>query len=381
MQDLLTRAEDTCGLTDWGGDRWGEPRFRDRLAILCSDLENVAALNDHGRSRVHSRLHVLLCSRLRQIEHTRTRADQGLIVAPLVGTGLPRAGTTFLHGLLANDPDNRVATAAQAAIPHFSTGEENAVTSLYESILAFQGFKAPDVTAIHPFGAAAPEECVFLQEGACGIPLGAYFNVPAFTNVAASDGAVSDGYMWQRGMMQTLQQDDAKARWLLKAPSHVINVDALMTTFPDARLFVNHRDPGKVIPSMASLYMKLQSLVSDVAVEPQDLGRRLVANWRGILDRFDHWRAGHPEVQVFDVHYGDLVANPMDMVERLYAAFDLRLSDQAISAMREHLVTDHHGKAPARRYGLADFGLCEADIEAAFGDYIERHGVAREVRT
>ena len=49
--------------------------------------------------------------------------------------------------------------------------------------------------------------------------------------------------------------------------------------------------------------------------------------------------------------------------------------------MQDHLETDHHGKGPVRSYGLADFGLCEADIEAAFGAYIDRHGVTREKRS
>lgn len=382
---LLTRAEKATGLADWGGESWGEARFRERLDALCRGLESDARLHELGRSRAHSRLHVLLCSRLLQVDHIAHLGQLPAIVAPLVGTGLPRAGTTFLHGLLASDPANRVASAAQAAIPIPPPGEgaanEAERAALYQRILDFQGFTASDVTAIHPYAADAPEECVFLQEAACAAPLGAFYNAPEFSALVGRAETGADGYAWQVGMMQSLQAGSPGARWLLKAPSHVMNMDGLITAFPDARIFLNHRDPGKVIPSMASLYMKLYSLASDSSVDPKALGPRLVTNWAGILDRLDAWRAAHPEVPVADVYYTSLIADPIGTAERLYATFGIELSGKARGAMQDHLTQDHHGKGPARNYGLADFGVTEADIEAAFGAYIDRHGIAREKRT
>jgi hypothetical protein len=389
VSTLLAKAERATGLCDWGGERWAEPRFRERLAALCRGLEDDAQLHELGRSRAHSRLHVLLCSRLRQIDHIGRISRTSPLTAPLVGTGLPRAGTTFLHGLLASDSSNRVATAAQAAIPVPIPGEgtvsETERSALYERILAFQGFTAPDVTAIHPYAAAAPEECVFMQEAACGMPLGAFYNCPEFAALAVSAQGVADSYAWQKGMMQSLQGElepgAAGGRWLLKAPSHIVQIEALFAAFPDARVFINHRDPGKVIPSVASLYMKLYSLCSDSSVDPEALGPKLVANWTGILGRLDAWRDANPQVRFVDVHYVELIADPMAAARSLYQAFGLEMTDAAHLAMTAHLAVDHHGKGPARRYGLADFGLDEAQIEAAFGDYIERYGVTREVRT
>lgn len=106
-----------------------------------------------------------------------------------------------------------------------------------------------------------------------------------------------------------------------------------------------------------------------------------MANWSAVLERFDAWRAANPAVRIFDVHYTGLIANPIVAVRKLYGAFDLHLSRDTEEAMETHLSLDHHGKGPARRYSLAEFGLSEADIDGAFGAYMERHGVAREERT
>lgn len=381
---LLADAEAATGLADWGGERWAEGRFRERLALLCDDLENTARLTELGRSRAHSRLYVLLASRLRQVEaHSRIGAGQP-IAAPLVGTGMPRAGTTFLHGLLAQDAASLSATAAQAAIPVPLPGageiDEADRIDLYQRILTFQGFTAPDVTAVHPYAAGVPEECVFMQEAACGMPLGAFYHTPKFSALSASAAGVADSYAWQKGMMETLQSRQPGQRWLLKAPSHIITMDALIAILPDARIFLNHRDPGKVIPSVGSLYMKLYGLASNDAVDPRKLGQDLLANWSHILSALDAWRGANPHVPIVDVHYKQLIADPIGEAERLYSAFGLDLGADTKAAMEAHLKVDHHGKGPSRGYSLEDFGITENDIEERFGDYIDRHGIAREKR-
>jgi hypothetical protein len=381
---LLREAEVATGLVDWGGAHWHDGRFRERLDCLCTALENEAQLSALGRSRAHSRLHVLLCSRLRQIAWTGEQASKPAIVAPLIGAGLPRAGTTFLHSVLSQDPASLSATAAQAAIPIPPPGpggeQEAERVALYARILDFQGFTAPDVTAIHPYAAEAPEECVFMQEGACALPLGAFFNVPSFAQLIAGPDAVADGYAWQKGVMETLQADRPEQRWVLKAPSHLRTMDGMITAFPDARIFMNHRDPGKVIPSVGSLYIKLKSLSSDARIDPEALGPQLVSAWAATLNTVEAWRAAHPEVTVVDVLYTRLIADPMGQAEHLYDACGLDLSQEARTRMEQFLKTDRHGKGPARAYSLGDFGLSEDDIEAAFGPYIDRHGIAREKR-
>jgi len=380
---LLATAEAATGLHNWGGKRWSESRFRQRLSAFCHDLDGVAALTSIGRSRAYSRLHVLLCSRLSQV-HFQDEKAISVLPAPIIGMGLPRAGTTFLHGLLAQDRDSLTATAAQAAIPFPLPGvgeiDEAERTRFYEEILTFQGFAAPDVTEIHPYSAGRPEECVFLQEAVCASPLGAFFHAPTFGALCIEPDHIDDGYAWQKGMMASLQTNRPERRWLLKAPLHVARMDALHKHFPDARIFVNHRDPGKVIPSMASLYMKLYSLSSESSVDPLVLGPQLVGNWKRMLEGFDRWRDAHPDVQMIDVQYYDLITDPIGCAERLYDKFGVTLTPAAKHAMERHLKADHHDKTPKRQYKLAEFGLVEDDIEMAYADYIGRHGVRREKR-
>lgn len=378
---LLREAEVRTGLSDWGGKRWDEERFRRDLGILCSGIEADGKLTATGRGRTHSRLITMLVARLRYLDVRKaaTGVDAERIVAPLIGTGMPRAGTTFLHGLIAQDPAHRAVPAWEAAIPSpLADGADR--EALYAQILAFQGMTAPDVTAIHPFGSALPEECIFLQEGNMGSLYGVYWNVPDYQ--AAIAGKMASAFAWQTGVLQYLQRGRPPRRWALKGPGHLFNLRELLIAFPDARLYVNHRDPGKVIPSIASLFAKLRSLFSDEAVDPPVIGAQQLAAWQFAVDDYAAWRdLEGAEARVSDVAFTDLVTEPIETVARVYDELGIAYGAAAREAMERHLDADHHGSAPARRYGLADYGLDEAAIERAFAPYLERFSIQRETRS
>jgi hypothetical protein len=381
--ELLTaEAQAATGLSDWGGERWAEDRFHRRLAALCASLENEAGLTALGRTRAHTRVHIALCARLRTIDWRRGWSGERPIAAPLIGTGFPRAGTSFLHQLLAQDPDNLSASTAECGAPIPPPGDpavDAERNALMDRLLDFQGLYRPEVDAVHPFAPDAPDEDVAMQESACGTPFQAFFDVPGYMAAVFAD--VDDLFDWQKGVMQVLQSGRTGGRWVLKTPEHMHNWEALHRAFPDGRVFLNHRDPGKVIASIASLFVTFRRLNSDAVPDPKHLGPPMLERLTATMDKVTAWRAAHPEVKVVDVHYKALVADPIAEAERVYAAFGLTLSPKARQRMSDFLKVNRHGHGAApHRYALADFGLTEAAIEAVCGRYIDQFGVAREKR-
>ena len=148
-----------------------------------------------------------------------------------------------------------------------------------------------------------------------------------------------------------------------------------------ARIFVNHRDPGKIAPSIASLFVALRRLFSDTAVDPAMVGAEQLAAWSWAMNRYADWRSGEGrDADIFDVRFRDLTARPMDLVAELYDHFSMVLSATAREHMLRHLDHDHHAKAPQRAYTLAEFGMSEAMIEQQFARYIAHFGIQREQR-
>ena len=382
---LTAEAEQATGLTDWGGARWSEAGFRARLDALCQAMEREANLTPVGRSRAHGRLHGMLVSRLRVIAYRKQWSDEPVIAPPLVGTGLPRSGTSFLQELLAQDPDHLVPVTGEAMVPVPPPGvlaDEAERMELVARMLRFQGLEAPEVNAIHPFAPDAADEDVLLQEAACGSLFQAFFSVPSY--MPSIQAGAAEFYVWQKGMMQLLQSARPGKRWVLKAPEYMANLELVNAAYPGAMIFVNHRDPAKVAASIASLFVTFQSLNTDgPAVDPKYLGPPMLAGQMATVDAMSAWRAAHPEVKVLDVHYKELVADPIAQAERVYATFGLDLSAKARERMSDFLKVNRHGQAQAgvkHRYAMADFGLTDALIDEVCGRYLEQYGVAREAR-
>jgi hypothetical protein len=100
----MAEARAQTGLDDFGDDS-----FREGLEILVRSLRNEAQLNATGEAFVYPRIAGHLAQRL-QVEDWYRRhpeIDDVPVVAPLIGLGLPRTGSTALSFLLAQDPNIR----------------------------------------------------------------------------------------------------------------------------------------------------------------------------------------------------------------------------------------------------------------------------------
>ncbi|HJQ74315.1 MAG TPA: sulfotransferase, partial [Gaiellaceae bacterium] len=102
---LCARASRRTGLDDFGDDAFREP-----LRRLLHSMEHEAALTLLGRLIARTDVVRLLENRLRMTDVRRRHPeiDAQEIRRPLFIVGLPRTGTTILHELMAQDPENRV---------------------------------------------------------------------------------------------------------------------------------------------------------------------------------------------------------------------------------------------------------------------------------
>ena len=112
---LLAEARQRTGLEDLG-----EPPIESALSILVNSLELEADLHPLGRFLMRTHLRELIETRLR-LDHAWSgqseTLDASLIQRPVFITGMPRSGSTFLHELLAEDPENRVPRVWEVMFP------------------------------------------------------------------------------------------------------------------------------------------------------------------------------------------------------------------------------------------------------------------------
>ena len=375
-EDLRAAAVSTTGLDDFGDTWWDEPFRR-----LCASLEGESRLHLPGRLRARGELQVVLQNRLRMVhlwkEEPAVLREE--VHAPIVVTGFGRSGTTLLHELLACDPDNRPPLLWELlhSVPY-----EDASGDLCDDEIKLMDEMVPAFTAMHENGGRLPTECIFAfaHQFSSDMFTGLY-NVPEYT-VWRSGVDQAPIYDWHKRHLQTLQwvTERPTTRWVVKAPSHLSALPLLFATYPDARVAMTHRDPLRVIGSLADLMATLHWMHSDHV----DHGVLVEFMAMGLEMQMDHVTAERdagaiPNEQITDVVYKDLVADPVGVIERLYASWDLPVSAEFRSALNAYLAARHTGRASGHDYSFADTGLDLATHRALLKQYQERFRVPSEV--
>jgi hypothetical protein len=177
-------------------------------------------------------------------------------------------------------------------------------------------------------------------------------------------------------MLQMLQSR-APGTWSLKMPSHAMHIETLLATYPDVRIVWAHRDPFKSTASFLRLnYLSRAVLGADVDLDvivPNVL-RQLKAH----VDRPLAARRRIGDDRFFDLHYADLMRDPVAVMRSLYewAGDDVTAStEQAMLRWLEEHPQDRHGVAP---YSLDGSGVTRADLEPIFDEYLSVFDIERE---
>jgi hypothetical protein len=369
---LLQLARKRTGLEDFGDDFFREP-----LRRLLDSLRAEARLNTIGQLAARQDILQTLINRL-HIQRDRTKHPKiaaQKIIAPLFIIGLPRTGTTLLHSLLALDSANRVPLTWEVMSPSPPTsGEEQRRISRAASDLAWLNRLIPDFKAVHLTGAELPQECVaILSHTFMSDQFDTMFNVPAYRDWQERQ-EMRPAYEYHRQFLQHLQFR-RPGRWVLKAPAHMLMLDALFAVYPDARVVQTHREPLEVLPSTTSLSTLLRGTFSD-HVDPALIGRETSQFWADTLETFMRLRAGHSTQQFFDLTFEEILRDPIDAVRRLYGYFGDELTAVTESRMREFLASNPRDKHGRHRYTLEQFGLDPASESPRFTRYRERFHLA-----
>ena len=361
-EELCANARRRTGLCDFG-----DPPLEPALSELFDSLGRDAELHPVGRFLMRSHLQGLLETRLRLVEAWKGQSCAP-IRRPVFITGMPRSGSTFLHELLAEDPDNRAPRVWEVMFP---LAEGSPRWRSYKTDACLWWFRrlAPGADLVHPMRAWTPHECVAIQSytllseefvSTCRVP--AY---EAFLHAAD----LTPAYLWERRFLQHLQSGSPPRRWVLKSPDHVFGLEQLFAVFPDAYVIQTHRNPLEVLRSLA----ELNKVVRGAFVWPEERASSEARDARGLagcMERFVQFRDAHPELagRFIDVHYGDLVSYPVETVQRAYAQLGCPLSELAARRMRQLAAN----RSPYRGQ-LAALGSIRGSVLAAEAPRFERY--------
>ncbi|WP_338241252.1 sulfotransferase family protein [Aurantiacibacter hainanensis] len=381
-QTLMDRAAVRAG-----SDDFGDPWFEQPFAVLLQALESEAQLHEAGAWVAMKQCEKVLVDRLRAQQWFATHPE--ILARPLLNpvfvVGPMRSGTTRLHRLLA--ADRRFAhmrsfeTISPVPYPGFTfEGKDDRVT-LARRARKVADLANPRTLSIHPTGPMQPEEELGLFVNSFwGMKHEAQWHVPSYGRWCEAQDA-SPAYTQMARLLRLIgwsQQASSLKPWVLKTPQHMLDLDALLRVFPDARFIFTHRDPRQVVASSSSLAWNQTCIYSDHA-DAQDVGREWLRKTRVQIQRMEKSRRSIAPDRMIDVHFEDVDRDWRAAMKRIYRFLDLDVA-HAWPAMEAYCEEASALKRQPHRYSLNEFGLTDDDVMDELGDYARRFDVLRETR-
>jgi hypothetical protein len=364
-----------------GRERFADASFRGALDRLLEALAAQAHLGVFGH--IAARFDLLRCMhnvlRMDQAEEQDPGILARCIGRPIFITGLPRSGTTFLHSLLALDPANVAPLSWQLIYPYprreaWLPGDHRRAHVARQ--LALFRLIAPGLSHMHPLRADAPQECTDITAHVFrSLRLDTIYHIPAYRDWVDADGH-EPAYRFHRRFLQHLDAQGLPGRqWVLKSPDHVFALDALRRTYPQAHIVMLHRDPLKVLASVAKLTELLRRPFTS-RLERAQIGQEVSARWAEGAERMIAARAAVHDI--LHLYYRDIVVAPLHTVARLYRHCGLTLSPVAEQRMQEYVHRAPRGGYGVHEHSLAQFGLEPRLLRGQFARYVNTFDVPAE---
>jgi hypothetical protein len=366
-----------------GHEDFGDSSYLEGLRVLLEAYDHEAKLSPVGRHLAYQGILDILTTRLRVQSRfaenpwvLETKIDR-----PLVICGLVRTGSTALHHLVGRDPGIQVLAYWLACHPQpcppRETWEDH--PDFQAAATELEGMYAvdPSLKAIHFMEADGPEECRhFLSQNFTDDGFEVNATVPSYVQWYEAK-YLKDTYLRHRDLLKLVGSTRPDRRWVLKYPVHLKHLRALLEVYPDACIVWTHRDPTQVLSSYVSLVASFRALFEE-EIDRNAIAREQLEVWARATEKGIEARREQDPARFFDLHFRDFTADAIGCVKRMYAYFDLELSEAGERALRLWQEASPPGKHGRHAHSMEEVGLSRGEILDRFAGYMDTFGIEAE---
>ena len=357
-----------------GLDDFGDDAYHEGLRVLLGALDakppsplQAGAARELIVSALASRLH----TEAQWAAHPAYRSRE--IPRPLVVIGVPRTGTTALHNLLSQDPQFQGiekwlchAPLVRPPVREWDAHPQyQACAAGVEHMFAI----APEVMKAHGVLASAVDECLvpMSQSFTCNwIP--SQLDVPDYDRWFMDSDETASFRRYKDVLRLVGLKDDRP--WLLKNPSHVFGIEAMLAVFPDACVVQTHRNPVDSLASVVNLLGNFMFAFTGEHIDRARLLARETAFWAAAVKRTMAAQDRQPD-RFVNILQPDIRRDPLGVVRKIYDTFGFTLSEEAEARMLAWAASNSDAAGDGHQYAkLTD----EGPIRAAFAEYMDRLG-------
>jgi hypothetical protein len=207
-----------------------------------------------------------------------------------------------------------------------------------------------------------------MRHSFCSLYQASEWNLPQYAQWLVNHD-MTKSYLYYRKLLKLLLWHKPGNFPVLKCPSHLLNLGAILEVFPDANIVWLHRHPVKTIPSYLNLLSvfwgnelndNFIEFIYDYSLRSLEKGMRLEKKVK--------------PAQFLNLSYKELVANPTAVILKIYNYFNYKITAGLESNIREWLKENPRHKHGVHKYSLEKFALSEAEIKERFSRYFDEYG-------
>jgi hypothetical protein len=305
------------------------------------------------------------------------------ITRPVFIVGFPRSGTTLLHSLLAEDPEALKIQSWHLLSPSPPPGAgpvcNQRIAEAQRRIEEWMDF-CPAQRPMHPYidkGAfqLCENEEAYSLDFHNAYPF-YYFRVPTLEPTDVLSGDPADAYHFHRQLLQHLQWNTGKTRWICKEPGAQMRLAELFEAYPDALCVWAHRPIVEIYASNVALRAAVYDTIRG---RPNDLtsqSRQIVEGMKAAFDRLlDSDLIRDP--RIVHLPFRELSADPLSVVHKIHARLGEDVSPEFEANLKAWLANpenavDRYGRYA---YNYEAFGLDRDWVEELFAGYSRYFGL------
>ncbi len=306
----------------------------------------------------------------RRIARTQLQGD------PIFVIGHWRSGTTLLHELLVLDERHTCSNYYDCFCPNHFLLTAGVFRPLLRGLL-------PKQRPMDNMAAAwdSPQEDEFAL---CNMGLRSPYLTIAFPNrppqnqefFELADVSPRERTRWQRGLTWFLKCLTVRTprRIVLKSPPHTFRIKVLLEMFPKARFVHIIRNPYVIFPSTINLWKRLYRNDGLQVPTYEGLDEHVFTTFARMYEVFERDRGLIPAGQFCEVRYEDLVARPIEQIERVYDELKLGGFEAVRPAMEAYFAQKADYKT--NRYQLPP--ELAAEINRRWASFFQRYGYSQD---
>ena len=275
---------------------------------------------------------ILFSNRIRKVSFTNH--------PPVFILGLWRSGTTFLHYMMAKDPQFGYLKNHQAFTFNFSL---LSFDSFNKILNVFVPKSRPQDNVRLTLDDPAEEEQPFSTMTTCSSIHSFFFpkNQEYFRKYHLFEGISEEEISkWKEKylfLLKNISVYSKKEQLLLKNPHNTGRVKELLELFPNAKFIFIHRDPYTVFRSSKKLYMQMIGSQFLQFLSQKEIEKLIINNNASILKKYLSERELIPRGNLVEIGFDQLESAPLETVKAAYDQLGIDGFEEAKPAIITYL--------------------------------------------